>query len=1010
MIPSGRTWHRTYLRAATAVPTFGSRARHVGAVPISRETRIAKLPVFTMGQRVQYGALVCLFIASTSYFWTWWFQPTHRGNAALYWLMTGSIFYLGTILPGMYAFFLGWMRKPQHMPARRGERVAMISLTVPGSESLEIVRRQLIAMTRVSYAHESWILVDKVHSPEIEALATSLGVRYFSRHDRGRWGDLIEHWNQPEAPFKAKTKAGNVNAWLDAIRRMGMEYDIFTQLDIDHLPRTDYLDKVLGYFVAPKIAYVQAPSVYGNFQHWTSRGSAEQELVLQGPLQAGFYGFSGTPFIIGSHCTYRMSAIREIGGFQPTRAEDHLDTVVLASQGYEGVFLPEIIATGDGPETFETYIGQQFAWAFSMITVLFRFTPRLMRDYTPRQAVQFLFVQTWYTLWSVAMCTMFCLPSVALLSNASISRVGFWDFAAHSLPQTGVAGIIWFWSRKWFEPRGVLLSWRGVILHIARWPIVLSALIQVILRVQKPYMITRKGVDLGRGRPFSLAPFLPYFSLALISLVASWYYIIFTRRGNAQGYLFFSLEGALMVLGIYCVVLLWDIRALYTEGVSLLGGILLRGRALTILLMLLTALGSTGVASFPQISEAFSFPVTMVDRVAEGTPPTADRVVGVIDTRDTGPIITTVRDSPVSSSSSELPGMSVTGPATATPPPAGDSAAPRPGESAVRQGNAPAAVASASYAVEHQDATAAHQGNAPAAVASASPQVRTADDRPAIGTTASLPVVPLPTDRRFFGAYDVQDHAFEQRPLDVDHDFIPWDKPGDITRFIASARLKQRAPLVTIEPWTTASQDSRNVLLDTVRGSNDATIRADARAIKAQDPQVVTVRFAHEMELTGNYPWAIANPGLYVQAYRHYVDVFRSEGATNVRWMWSPAGNGDSPRFYPGDDYVDFVGLTALSNKAWDLAVGATDAVPFAELFEVKYRTVARFGKPIVIAEFGAANDSEGHQAAWLRDAGTAFARYPLLRGVVYFNAMNAPNSWTGSTPDFRVSPTLSWP
>src|SRR5262249_27685106 len=160
--------------------------------------------------------------------------------------------------------------------------------------------------------HENWILVDKVHSPEIEALAASLGVHYFSRHDRARWGDLVEYWNQPEAPFKAKTKAGNVNAWLDAIRRTGNDYELFNQLDIDHIPSPRYLDRVLGYFRCPDIAWVQAPSVYGNFDHWTSRGSAEQELVLQGPLQSGFFGFSGTPFIIGSHCTYRMSAIREI--------------------------------------------------------------------------------------------------------------------------------------------------------------------------------------------------------------------------------------------------------------------------------------------------------------------------------------------------------------------------------------------------------------------------------------------------------------------------------------------------------------------------------------------------------------------------------------------------------------------------------------------------------------------------------------------------------------------------
>ena len=138
-------------------------------------------------------------------------------------------------------------------------------------------------------------------------------------------------WNQPSAPFQRKTKAGNVNSWLDAY---GELYSHFTQLDIDHVPVPDYLDRVLGYFVDPKVKWVQAPSLYGNHEaSWSARGSTEQEFGLQGPLQMGFFGFSRTPFIIGSHSTYDMAAIRSINGFQPTRAEDHLDTVYLAAKG-----------------------------------------------------------------------------------------------------------------------------------------------------------------------------------------------------------------------------------------------------------------------------------------------------------------------------------------------------------------------------------------------------------------------------------------------------------------------------------------------------------------------------------------------------------------------------------------------------------------------------------------------------------------------------------------------------
>src|SRR5579864_1659143 len=331
--------------------------------------QVEQLKVMSRRQQLQYLFLVTVWIVSNVYFWRWWFHSGHIGNPVIYGLMSAALLYEVTILPSMYTFYLGQMRRPKSVNVVEAElagvvkQVAVISLTVPGSESLEFVKRQMIAMKNIRHPHDSWILVDKEHSPEIQALAEQLGVFYFSRHDAALWGRAqVASWNRPEPPFKAKTKAGNVNSWIDAYGRF---YSHFTQLDVDHIPIPSYLGKVLGFFLDPTVKWVQAPSVYGNLETWTARGSAEQEFVLQGPLQMGFFGFSRTPFIIGSHCTYDMSAIREIGGFQPTRAEDHLDTVFLAAQGYQGVFLPEVIAVGDGPENFETYIGQQFAWARS---------------------------------------------------------------------------------------------------------------------------------------------------------------------------------------------------------------------------------------------------------------------------------------------------------------------------------------------------------------------------------------------------------------------------------------------------------------------------------------------------------------------------------------------------------------------------------------------------------------------------------------------------------------------
>ncbi len=565
-------------------------SRKERAMKHPEEFHVKRVSVFTPAQEREYTWLVVIWAMVNIYFWGWWFWQTPF-SLGLYVIATICMIYTITALPTFYLFYVGAMSKPQRIDAQEAitagvvKRIAMITLHVPGSENMEIVERQLRAMIAVEIPHDSWILVDKYHDEKIKRLAEELGVKYFCRHDKDYWGETrVHHWNQPVPPFQAKTKAGNVNAWIETY---GEDYTHFVQLDIDHVPKPFYLQETLGYFLDPRVAWVQSPSVYGNLNKWTARGSAEQEFVLQGPLQMGFYGFCKTPFIIGSHCAYSTEAIVKIGGFAPTRAEDHLDTVILASQGYEGVFVPDILAVGDGPETFETYIAQQFAWAYSMIQVLFKYTPHLMRRYTKRQALQFLFVQTWYTLWSGTTFTLFLLPPVVLITNSGIARVSFWQFSLHLLPVALVSFLIWGWSREWHKPQNLSLSWRGVVLHVARWPVVLSAFIQVILRVKKPYMITIKGMHRGMNRPFSFFTHAPYLLIAGASLASCWEYMLTTNTSHAQGYLLFAWQEAVVILIVYLVALSNEIFDMKKEGVDLIKLLTIRVKPLMVALVFL---------------------------------------------------------------------------------------------------------------------------------------------------------------------------------------------------------------------------------------------------------------------------------------------------------------------------------------------------------------------------------------------------------------------------------------
>lgn len=519
--------------------------------PPIRGPRVEQVSVLSRADRVAYWALAALWLGVAARFWSWWLEPAHRGSPALFIVATVCLAYLSTALPSFFWYFVRRMRRPIEIAAPPGRRVAMITLCVPSHESHHVIAEQLEALAAVDYPHDSWLL-DEGGDPELRALAEARGVRYFTRHGR-------PEYNEADPPFQARTKAGNVNAWLDHIESLGIEYDVFVQLDIDHRPHRDYLHRTLGYFEDRDVAWVQAPSVCGNLESWTARGLAEQEVVLQGPLQMGFYGHSGTPFIIGSHTSYRTSAVYAINGFQPTRAEDHLDTVVLAASGYRGVYVPRVIAEGDGPDDLGTYLRQQFAWAYSMVQIFVHHTPRLLFSYAPSQSFQFLMAQSWYLLWSVSLGVLWVLPIVALLSDHHIARVSLPEFLAYQWPVMLTGLLLWWWTRRFFQPAGIGLTWRAILLEIARWPVVLLAVVTALLGIRRSYMITPKGRDRSPIH-YGLRLYGPYLALVGVAIAAVAASLVVVEPTSTRPYVILVLLNALTFLLLLICALALEVR------------------------------------------------------------------------------------------------------------------------------------------------------------------------------------------------------------------------------------------------------------------------------------------------------------------------------------------------------------------------------------------------------------------------------------------------------------------
>jgi cellulose synthase (UDP-forming) len=849
--------------------------------------------------------------------WEWWFRKEHVVwnvfSITMFILVSLAFFYDTTFLPTVYLFFVGKMRKPPERRAPRAQsdvKVAMVTLCVPSKESFGVIERQLKAMVNVKYPHDSWVL-DEEGDPRVRALAKRLGVKYFTRKGR-------EEYNQSHPPFQAKTKAGNFNAWLDA---HGRRYDFVTQLDIDHVPSPDYLNNVLGYFEDPRVAWVQGPSIYGNFDNWTARGAAEQELVLQGPLQMGFYGFNQTPYIIGSHTTYRVEALLQIGGFQPTRAEDHLDTVVLAAHGWKGVFIPEPIAVGDGPETLNIYLAQQFAWAYSLMQVLLCYFPKYIRNLSVRHVLQFLFSETWYPLYGMSMAILFLMPLCSLIFNVPIATMSFFGFLVHYLPVAVSCFGIWCWTRRWFQPKGLTLSWRGIVLHIARWPIIMWALINVLFGVKRPYMITPKGMP---NKNQKLHPI--YFILMTLPLASVIIFLMNPRADKrVSGYIFYALEGSCFFLLVYLTNILTAQKREISEW--------LRFGALVL------AFVSTALWSSPLVVQAITWTPSPSISIE------SDRLTSLV------PV------SPSSYAPENQSSISTSTPISAPTPTPVSASTPTP-------------ISTNVFFLP------------PATVTPSMPQ------RTFISTSSKI----------MFGAYDPEG-KLNGTKLNIHHEYISWcDSSDKLYKALASARKLGRIPMITIEPWPCGSQDE-NLLREIVSGMYDDRIRSLAREIrKFSEFQEVWVRWGHEMDLSGLYPWS-GDPQQYIEAYRRVVHIFSEESPGVVKFIWSPAG-GKAEKYWPGPEYVDYIGITILCDRRWEEQAGFNEPRSFEALLNEKY-WLLKYGKPLIIAELGISCSPECKRN-WLLEARAALSKFPGVKAVVYFNAVNA-HAPGGYRPDWRI-------
>ncbi|HEY1953538.1 MAG TPA: glycosyltransferase [Gemmatimonadaceae bacterium] len=342
-----------------------------GSEPVIPDTAFRDaIPRLPRGQEIFTRAFAAIAWLYGLYWivWRWGFSLNHHALvfsivlivAETYGLIN-SFFLIATVWRLKY-------RDPPPAPAGLSVDVFITNYDEP----LEVLRRTAIGARTIRYPHRTYMLDDGKRD-EVKAMAEALGIGYIRREGN-------EH-----------AKAGNLNHALGIT-----DGKYILQLDADHVPLPNILDRLLGYFNDPDVAFVQSPQDFYNTDSFThvvneeERSLWEENRIFFSLLQPG-KDYWNAAFFCGSCGVLRRTAFEEIGGFSTkTITEDMETSIVLHGRGWKSVYHGETLAYGLAPSSALAYHVQRLRWGQGSMQILRKLNPLTYPGLTVPQRVAYL--------------------------------------------------------------------------------------------------------------------------------------------------------------------------------------------------------------------------------------------------------------------------------------------------------------------------------------------------------------------------------------------------------------------------------------------------------------------------------------------------------------------------------------------------------------------------------------------------------------------------------------------
>jgi cellulose synthase (UDP-forming) len=438
------------------------------------------------GRRRALRFLLGAMLPLAAFYFAWLLQGERVGHPLLYALLVGAELFNAAQALGFW-----WTcsrDRRRRRPAWTGPPPAVDVFIPVYDEPVAVVEPTVAAATEMTGADVTVHLLDDGASGAMAALAARHGAAYLRR------------------PGSEGAKAGNVN---HALARTDAPFVMV--LDCDHVPEPHFLEATLGAFADERMAFVQTPQYYANWDRGEVPAAAwGQQALFFGPIARGKDGHDAM-FCCGTNVVFRRAALEQVGGFPADSVtEDFELSIRLHERGWRSRYVPEVLAHGLGPEDMASYVSQQQRWSRGCLAAL----PAVLRSSLPaRLKLQYTLSASFFLSgWTVLIYMTF--PVVRLLTGAQpLAATTADQFLGHFAPYFGLSLL------AVTALGGGAYTFKAFALQAASFWIHVQSTVLAVLGRRGGFVVTPKEGATGR-QPRAVAPALA--AIAVLVAVAAY--------------------------------------------------------------------------------------------------------------------------------------------------------------------------------------------------------------------------------------------------------------------------------------------------------------------------------------------------------------------------------------------------------------------------------------------------------------------------------------------------------